>query len=238
MALPPLVGITGRRKIAADIGMPVGFGDAPLDAYLSEYATSVVAAGGLPVHLVQDADPTELVRRLDAVVIAGGDDVDPRRYGEVPGPHSTALDPERDAFEAGLIAAAIEQDVPLLGVCRGHQLLNVVRGGNLHQHLPVGEGESHGVLDYPRARRVHDITLTPGSTLASIYGETLRVNSFHHQAVRETGDGIVVTAVAPDGVVEGIEIPGTRALGVQWHPEVFGHDPVFNWLVAAAGERR
>ncbi|ALX65635.1 gamma-glutamyl-gamma-aminobutyrate hydrolase family protein [Microbacterium sp. XT11] len=230
----PLIGISGRRLRGSAIGAPHGFADAPLEAYLSEYATSVVAAGGLPVHLPMDAAPDELVSRLDGVVIAGGDDVDPRLYGQVPGPYTPLIDPQRDAFESGLITSAIERGVPLLGICRGAQLLNVVRGGTLHQHLAPGEGESHGSYAYPRAHRVHPVRTVADSVAGMLYGEVVHVNSFHHQAVDVPGDGIVVTGWAPDGVVEAIELEGLPVVGVQWHPETFDADPIFGWLVDRA----
>ena len=122
----------------------------------------------------------------------------------------------------------------MLGICRGAQLLNVVRGGTLHQHLPLGEGESHGSYAYPRAHRVHDVHTTAGSVAQALYGETTRVNSFHHQAVDVPGEGVVVTGTAPDGITESIEVHGVPAIGVQWHPETFGGDPVFGWLVEQA----
>lgn len=227
----PLIGISGRRLRGAAIGAPHGFADAPLEAYLSEYSTSVLRAGGLPVHLPMDADPAELVERLDGVVIVGGDDVDPRLYGQAPGPFTPMIDPQRDAFESGLIVAAIDRHLPLLGVCRGAQLLNVVRGGTLHQHLAHGEGESHGSYAYPRAHRVHAVRTAVGSVAHALYGETTHVNSFHHQAVDVPGAGVAVTGWAPDGVIEAIELEGLPVVGVQWHPETFESDPIFDWLV-------
>lgn len=232
--LCPLIGISGRRLRGSAIGAPHGFADAPLEAYLSEYATSVLRAGGLPVHLPMDAVPAELVNRLDGLVIVGGDDVDPRRYGQVPGPFTPLIDPQRDEFEIGLIEAAIDVDVPLLGVCRGAQLLNVALGGTLHPHLASGEGESHGSYAYPRAHRVHEVRFAPGSVMQALYGDTTRVNSFHHQAVDVPGRGIAVTGWAPDGVAEAIELEGLAMVGVQWHPETFEADPVFDWLVDRA----
>ncbi|MFD5226442.1 gamma-glutamyl-gamma-aminobutyrate hydrolase family protein [Microbacterium sp. NPDC058342] len=226
--------MSGRRLRGTAIGAPHGFADAPLEAYLSEYATSVLGAGGLPLHLPMDAAPDELVARLDGVVIAGGEDVDPRRYGQAPGPFTPLIDPQRDEFEAGLIEAAIDRGVPLLGVCRGAQLLNVVRGGTLHQHLAHGEGESHGSYAYPRAHRVHEVRTAAGSAVQELYGETTRVNSFHHQAVDLPGRGVIVTGWAPDGVPEAIELEGSPVLGVQWHPETFDADPIFGWLVQRA----
>lgn len=233
----PLIGVSGRRLRGAAIGAPFGFADAPLEAYLSEYATSVIRAGGLPVHLPMDAAPTELVERLDGLVIVGGDDVDPRRYGRTPGPFTVAVDPQRDDFETALIEAAIDGTVPLLGVCRGAQLLNVVCGGTLHPHLAPGEGESHGSYAYPRAHRVHDVRTAPDSIARAVYGEITRVNSFHHQAVDAPGHGVVVTGWAPDGIVEAIELEGLPIVGVQWHPEVFHTDPLFRWVVDQAAAR-
>ena len=233
-AARPLIGITGRKKAAELIGAPPGFSDAPLETYFGEYARAVLAAGGLPVHLPLEAPPALLAERLDGVIVSGGDDVDPRRYGEAPGPHTLAVDPERDEFESGLIEAAIARGLPLLGICRGAQLLNVVRGGTLRQHLPLGEGESHGSYAYPRAHRVHEVRTVPGSTVAALYGEAPRVNSFHHQAVDRPGAGLAITGRALDGVVEAIELEGAPVLGVQWHPEVFDRDPVFGWLLERA----
>lgn len=230
----PLIGITGRRKSAAVIGAPPGFADAPAEVYLSEYATSVIDAGGLPVHLALDSDPMALVERLDGIVIAGGEDVDPRRYGQAPGQYTLLVDPPRDEFEIALVVAAIDVGVPVLGVCRGVQVLNVARGGTLIQHLPNGEGESHGSYAYPRAHRVHDVSTTPDSVLSALYGARVKVNSFHHQAVDALGAGLVVTGRADDGITEAIELPGAPVLGVQWHPETFRADPAFRWLVDAA----
>ncbi|MDR6866671.1 putative glutamine amidotransferase [Microbacterium resistens] len=236
-ARPPLIGITGRRKTASLIGAPSGFADAPLETYFSEYATSVLAAGGLPVHLPLDAPPSALADRLDAIIVTGGDDVDPRRYGQPPGAHTLTVDPERDDFESLLMEEAITRRLPLLGICRGAQLLNVVRGGTLRQHLALGEGESHGSYAYPRAYRAHEVRTVPGSVVESLYGASVRVNSFHHQAVERPGSGVSVTGTAPDGVVEAIELDGLPALGLQWHPEALAGDPVFGWLVERARSR-
>ncbi|WP_448811623.1 gamma-glutamyl-gamma-aminobutyrate hydrolase family protein [Agromyces bauzanensis] len=230
----PLVGITGRRGTGAIMGAPHGFQDAPLEMYLSEYATSVQLAGGLAVHLAIDADPAELVERLDGVVIAGGEDVDPRRYGEAPGPHTNRIDPLRDEFEIGLVLAAIDAGIPVLGVCRGNQVINVALGGSLVQHLEIGTGESHASYAYPRQHRAHVVDARPGTTVERLYGAQFPVNSFHHQAVRRLGDGLIAAGSARDGVIESIEHRDAPVLGVQWHPETFGGDPAFDWLVETA----
>lgn len=231
-----LIGITGRRKFATIMDAPIGFADAPVDVYMADYAISVADAGGLPVHLQQESDAAALVERLDAVIIAGGDDVDPARYNSAPDTHSTPIDGARDAFEVALIEAAIARGIPVLGICRGNQLLNVARGGSLIQHLPATGRHDHGGTTAERAELVHDVRFTAGSTLAGIYGAERRVNSFHHQAVDRVGSGLSITATAPDGVIEGVELEGGRVVGVQWHPEVLGKDPIFAWLVALANQ--
>lgn len=236
-AASPLIGLTGRRKSAAIMTAPRGFSDAPIDVYFAEFATSVQGAGALAVHLPLDGDARALVARLDGLVLVGGDDVDPRRYGQAPGPFTTVVDPACDQFETDLVTAALERDIPILGVCRGQQILNVVLGGTLQQHLELGEGESHGSYAYPRAHRVHDVEFTEGSTHAAVYGTRTRVNSFHHQAVDRPGDGVTVVGRAPDGTAEAIEIAGTSAIGVQWHPETFGNDPIFTWLARTASAK-
>jgi len=230
----PLVGVTGRRGTGAVIGAPQGFQDAPLEMYLSEYATSVQQAGGIAVHLPIDGDPVELVERLDAVVIAGGEDVDPRRYGEAPGPHTTRIDTLRDEFEIGLVLAAMDAGVPVLGVCRGNQVVNVALGGSLVQHLEIGQGESHASYAYPRQHRVHAVDALPGTIVERLYGTVFHVNSFHHQAVHRLGEGLVAAGSARDGVIESIEHRDAPVLGVQWHPETFGGDPAFDWLIETA----
>ena len=233
----PLIGITGSRiRASRVVGMPdVLHGDS-LDLYHAPYAQAISAAGGTPVELPREADPRILVARLDAVLIAGGDDVNPRLYGKRPGLYSTPFDPDRDEFERQLIDLALEANKPLLGICRGCQMLNVARGGTLIEHLPLGKGESHGQLEYPLHARVHGLTLAPhDDLLATMLPADVLVNSFHHQAVDEPGEGVEAVAHAPDGICEAIRI-GPCALGVQWHPEYHREqpDPVFLWFIAAA----
>ena len=227
----PLVGLTGRRARAEVLGVPPAFHDAPVDAYLSEYAMSVARAGGLPVHVPQGADTNGLADVLDGLLLSGGDDVDPGTYGGAVMAGVGRLDPERDAFESALLVAMLERDKPVLGICRGAQLLNVVLGGDLVDDLPIGEGVSHASYAYPRAWRRHRVTFEPGSLAQEIYGNEASVNSFHHQAVRRPGVGVQVSGRADDGVVEAIEVDGGLALGVQWHPECLDDDPAFDWLV-------
>lgn len=230
----PLIGISGRPIRGHQLNdMPVSFLDAPMDLYFSEYATSVAQAGGLPVHL-SPAGGAAIVDRLDALVISGGEDVDSRRYGEAPGPRSGPFSVDRDAFEFALVERALDRGIPILGICRGHQLINVALGGSLIQHLPVGEGESHAAVVYDRAHKSHRVRIAEASQLASLYGTNAHVNSFHHQAVNQPGNGVTPVAWAEDGVVEAYEVEGRPVIGVQWHPECFGDDPLFGWLVSEA----
>lgn len=230
----PLIGITGRRGRGSLLGGPSGFHDAPLEIYLSEYASSVAKAGGIPVNLPFDSDPRGVAGRLDGLLLSGGEDVDPRLYGQAPGLHTIKVDPLRDRFEVQLLDAAIARGVPVLGICRGLQVINVALGGTLIQHLSDGDGESHGSWAYPRQERVHRVVLLPGSRGAQLYGPETEVNSFHHQAIDQLGDDLVATGRASDGVIEVIEHRSAALLGVQWHPEVFGSDQSFSWLIETA----
>jgi putative glutamine amidotransferase len=231
----PIIGLTGRRSTAAALGnTPYGFADAPIHVYFGEYADSIHRQGGLAVNLPPTGDARALVEVVDAVVITGGEDVDPRRYGQAPGLFTQYVDPVRDAMELDLVNTCIDRGIPVLGICRGLQVLNVARGGSLVQHLEIGEGESHASYAYPRAYAVHEVELDPTSIPGRIYGPRVRVNSFHHQAVAQPGRDVDIVGRAGDGVVEAIEVRGADAVGVQWHPEVFGLDPIFEWLIGAA----
>jgi putative glutamine amidotransferase len=235
----PLIGISGGRLLAARVrGMHPVLMDATIESYFADFASGVARAGGIPVHL-SASGPAEVVKRCDGIVLAGGEDIDPRRYGQRPsskvGPHDTG----RDEFELNLIFEAFERDVPVLGICRGLQLLNVACGGTLLPDLgSSGEFEEHLPI-YPAATRVQTVTLTPGSLAAQVFGEVLDVNSFHHQAVDEAGDGVEIVGRSADGVIEAIEIPGREVLGAQWHPELYrAADPAFDWVVSAAAAHR
>jgi putative glutamine amidotransferase len=194
------------------------------DVYFSGYADQVGAAGGVAVHLPSRTDPEAVMDTVDALVLTGGADVDPARYGAAAGPATQAPDPERDTFELSLLAAALERGRPVLAICRGLQLLNVSRGGTLHSHLaehPVGPG--------------HKVLTMPGSIAGELYGPATTVNSLHHQSVDQLGQDLVATAWAADGVIEAIELAGTDLLAVQWHPEHLDRpQPVFSWLVETA----
>ncbi len=228
----PLIGLPGRRKFIRQIeGFPASLHHLHVDIYFADYARAVYAAGGLPVHLPLDAEPEDWVHHLDGIVLTGGADVEPSRYGH--DNHASDTEPARDEVEFTLFETALGDGLPVLGICRGLQLINVHQGGTLQQHVP-----EHSRYDIAPHEESHVLTITPGSTLHRLYGDTARVNSLHHQTVDAVGRGLRVTAVAEDGTVEGVEMDGMPVVAVQWHPEMMNHgDPSFTWLVALARDR-
>jgi putative glutamine amidotransferase len=224
----PLIGVVGRRKKGAKIGgMVSAFADVDIDLYIADYARSVIAAGGLPVHLPIDIDPASIVDRLDGVLLTGGADVDPTRYGADADPEAGPFEAQRDALELAVLDRALDRELPVLGICRGMQLLNIHTGGTLHQHVP-----EHAFFDTDPTELVHQVSVTAGTRLAELYDDRIAVNSLHHQTVDRLGAGLVVSAVGDDDVIEAVEMPGRDVLAVQWHPELFTPvEPVFRWLV-------
>jgi putative glutamine amidotransferase len=225
--MPPPIAITPCRK------MP-------------DYVESVRLAGGSPWELSCAGDPVEIVvSSCAALVLTGGADVAPERYGEARHATVTDVDGARDEYEIALVTAAIAADLPVLAICRGLQVVNVAAGGSLIQDIPsrLGTQVLHQVPT-PKDAIAHDVSLIPGSRLAALIGHAatggrLPVNSRHHQAVRLLASGFVITAEAPDGVIEAIERPSSRfCVGVQWHPENFVESgtflPLFAGLIAAA----
>lgn len=199
-----------------------------LEIYFRDYARRVAEAGGLPVLLSLETDPAGVVEHLDGIVLPGGTDVDPAHYGAEPSPDLMDPEPARDAHELALLEAAAAADVPVLAICRGLQVVNVWRGGTLHQHVP-----EHGLFEEPPDKLQHEVTFTPGSVLAGVYGRSAMVNSLHHQTVDRLGEGLEVTAEAPDGTVEGLECGDAPVVAVQWHPELLPErDPIFDWFIA------
>jgi putative glutamine amidotransferase len=203
------------------------------------YATAVQAAGGLAFLLPPDEVLTEapdpLLDRLDALILAGGSDVDPATYGAAPHPETSGAWPERDGFELALARRALERDLPLLGVCRGMQIVNVALGGTLVQHLPDALGSPEH-RHTPGAFADHEVRLEPGSLVAGAVGrQRLIVKSHHHQGVGELGEGLVASGWSvSDDLVEAIELPGRRfALCVLWHPEEDDRSGVIASLVEA-----
>lgn len=229
----PLIGLPGRRKTSAQIeGFPASLDHLEVDMYLADYARSVLRAGGLPVHLPLDAAPQDYLDVIDGVVFTGGADLDPGSYGAAN--EASSFEPIRDQYEFALLGGAIEAEIPVLGICRGLQLLNVHAGGSLVQDVP-----EHARYDVAPTERTHSITIEPASRLSLMFGPTTEVNSLHHQVVDTVGDGLSVVARAPDGTVEALEMPGHDVIAVQWHPEMLDPthtdiDPLLQWLVHRA----
>ena len=225
----PLIGISTYREQAR-----WGVWDVPAVLLPASYADAVADGGGEPVLLPTGSGTAEVVARLDGLVLAGGADVDPTRYGAVPGPH-TVPRPDRDAAELAVLQGALDGDLPLLAICRCMQLLNVALGGNLLQHLPDVEGAgAHAQAPGMFARR--EVRTAPESAVAQFLGPTAAVDCHHHQALDRIAPGLTAVAWAEDGLVEAVEAPGRRfCLGVQWHPEAGGDRRLFEALVDAAG---
>ncbi len=205
------------------------------------YVSATERAGGVAVLLPpqQGARADEVLDRLDGLVLTGGADVDPARYGEVPAERTSAPRAQRDEWEIALARAALDRDIPLLAICRGLQVLNVVLGGSLHQHLPDVAGHEGHQPD-PGVFGAVDVTIEPGTRTAGLIGSRLRVSCHHHQALARLAPGLQVTGRADDGTVEAVEVPGRAfAIGVQWHPEEDGQDTrLFAALVEAAQRYR
>jgi putative glutamine amidotransferase len=233
-ARPPVVGICAAAEVAR-----WSFWEQHASIVASSYSERVQAAGAIPVALLPDArvaaDPRLVLDRIDALLLIGGADVDPSTYGAPRGELTERTYLERDRFEIALAHAALDHDIPVLGICRGVQILNVARGGTLHQDLGQAGYDEHrpsqGRLDV-----LHDVLVEPGTLAARLAGDGLvRVNSHHHQGIGEVGEGALVSARSPEGLPEALEWPECRyALGVQWHPEAAALSHSFEDLVAAA----
>lgn len=244
--MKPLIGITGRRLLAATIThMDPRYADREIDLFFSDYAARVAEAGAIPVLLPYEAGTEQTIERLDGLLVTGGQDVHPALWGgdveksaPVDGARTSgfALDMDRDVYEMTLIRAAIVSRTPVLGICRGHQILNVALGGTLVADLPATQVVHYLTDAAPTdGRPDHRVAFTPGSLAHAIFGPSRTVNSWHHQAVDRCGSGLVASGRAQDAVVEVIELPDYPVLGVQWHPEWQSTpDPVFAWLVDAA----
>jgi putative glutamine amidotransferase len=219
----PVIGVT------LDSEPPGGYSRLPWYALRQNYFGALVEHGALPVALPHHAELAEAyLDELDGLLVTGGAfDVDPALYGGGPAHPTVTLKPGRTDFELAVTRGALARDLPVLGICGGEQLLAVAFGGTLIQHIPDAiPGALAHEQPNPRTEPGHEVAIRAESLLGRIVGRTrMAVNSAHHQAVERPGDGAVVNAVAPDGVVEGVEHPGYRfALGVQWHPE-YAVDP-------------
>lgn len=225
----PLIGVSTYLEAGARWGVW------ELEAALlpAGYPRLVQRAGGLAAMLPPDAPEhaAATVARLDGLVIAGGPDVEPVHYGATPDPRTGPPARARDAWELALIQAALTARVPLLGICRGMQLLNVALGGTLTQHID-GHAVTPGVFGH------HAVKPVPGTVYGDLAPEETAVPTYHHQAVDRLGTDLLPSAHAPDGTVEAVELPGHHwVLGVQWHPEMGADLRVMRGLVAAAGSR-
>lgn len=232
----PVIGVT------LDAEDPGGYSKLPWYALRKNYFAAVATAGGLPVALPHHPELAEAyLDGLDGLLVTGGAfDVDPTLWGGGSVHPSVTLKPGRTDFELAVTRGALKRNIPVLGICGGEQLLAVALGGTLIQHIPDAvPGALAHEQPNPRTEPGHEVAVASGTLLERIVGKPrMAVNSAHHQAVDRPGEGAIVNAVAPDGVVEGLEHPGYRfALGVQWHPE-YAVDPadqrIFDAFVEAA----
>ncbi|MBH0010028.1 gamma-glutamyl-gamma-aminobutyrate hydrolase family protein [Salinibacterium sp. SWN1162] len=233
----PIIGLTTYLEQSQ-----TGVWDVPASFLPKAYFEAVTRAGGIVVLLPPQPVSPEIARRvlhgLDGLIITGGKDINPARYGQEPHPTTDDSRLDRDAWEDELMRQALEADLPFLGICRGAQILNVALGGTLHQHLPDVIGHGNYQLGGGNFSHV-PVEVEPDSLLATVLGtqtEPLVVPLYHHQAIDQVAEGLVVTARTSDGVIEAVELPtATFAVAVQWHPEAAPEDiRLFEGLVDAA----
>jgi putative glutamine amidotransferase len=233
---PPVIGLTTYLTRAQ-----MGVWDTRA-SYLPEiYFKGITLTGGsavlLPPQPVDDDIAERILDSLDGLVITGGNDVDPGRYGQAPNPNNDKPAPERDDWEFALLRGALARSLPVLGICRGVQVLNVALGGTLHQHLPDVIGHS-GHRAGNAVFTTLPVRTVPGTQLAALVGDSVDARCYHHQAIADLGEGLVVSGWDADGVVEALELPGPGfVLAVQWHPEESLDDlRLFSAIVEAARE--
>lgn len=227
--MKPVIGITCNYDYRDAVGVASHMGPETQDwdFLASDYCNAVLKAGGIPVIIPQIEEPErllELLDRLDGVMFSGGCDVDPKCYGERVKSYCGTLIPRRDEEEALLCRAAFKKKLPVLGICRGLQIMVVGCGGSLYQDLArENDAAEHFALMYPRNCVSHKINLKPDSKLREIFGaDSIGVNSYHHQGVKSLPSGAKAAAESSDGVIEAVEFTGGHpfAIGVQWHPEM------------------
>jgi putative glutamine amidotransferase len=244
----PLIGVTtSELRLSSTLGRDRHGEPARVEMALGmSYMRAVERAGGLPVVLppLQLERISPLLDRLSGVLLSGGPDLDPAAYGHIPHAELGPIEPQLDAFEVALAREADARGLPILGICRGAQALNIARGGTLHQHLPeITDGSVAHRQSQPGEQVTHDVRVAPRSRLATVLGShRAAVNSFHHQSVEQLGSGLHAVAWAQDGVIEAIEGRGkSLLLGVQWHAETLVEDPaqlaLFRHLVSTSEER-
>lgn len=237
----PLIGIT-TRVIQDNEGQP-------LIAAVEAYIQAVIRAGGLPLLVpigLPEEQMRELPQHIDGLLLTGGADIDPEIFNGEPHPRVYGVNPDRDALELTLARSAVEEKLPFLGICRGFQVLNVALGGDLYTHIPdqfPGAAKHDNRVSTGRSRLEHGVTIEAGTCLASITGPGyLPVNSLHHQGAKEIAPGLIVSARAEDGLVEGLEVPGHPfGVAVQWHPEWLPDNErmqaIFRAFVQAASQK-
>jgi len=228
--MKPIIGITSNYSTSDSHGIATSIGAKKQEWQLlaDDYIYSIEAAGGIPVVLpvmtsVENIKP--FLEKLDGLVIAGGSDIDPKYYNQYPKKELGGVMPKRDQFEIELSKFALfEMNIPILGICRGCQVLNVITNGTLHQDMKYQKPEAfnHACLSSPKHHPIHEVTVKQDSLLHSIFGdEKIGVNSFHHQSLDKVGEGFEASMLADDQTAEGIELRGERfVVGLQWHPEM------------------
>jgi putative glutamine amidotransferase len=235
----PIIGITSSRIPQRYVRAQFGVTEA--------YVQAVARAGGLPMILplgLPEAALLQILSHLDGLLLSGGGDMHPHAYGSKPHPKVRGIDEDRDRIEIFLLRQARVMDLPVLGICRGLQVINVALGGTLYEDI---QEQRPGAIQHqyfglrPRDHRAHPVEVSPGSLLYDLLGQASpEVNSLHHQGIRNLAEGLTATAFAPDGLVEGFEVPGSSfTLAVQWHPEWLPEDPAMQALFArfvAAGQ--
>ena len=229
----PVIGITCFMR---DTVVSTAFGDWERHAAVlpSAYISMVDKAGGTPLIIPPAGDMTQILDGIDGLLVSGGPDISPSSYNEEPGAMTKEFFPEQDEAEMGLIQGALDRDMPILGVCRGMQILCVAHGGSMHQHLDETPGhEGHGAFDGGTSD--HGVNIVEGSLLHSLMGSSLTVNSAHHQGVSDPGSLSISAIAEHDGLIEAVEREDKQfCLGVQWHPERIDHDVLFTKLVETA----
>jgi putative glutamine amidotransferase len=240
----PVVGVTGYQ-IAPTAAQAAGFGVRELSAFACTYFNWLNEVGTIPVPLTPIASVADNLDLVDGVVLSGGADIDPERYGAERHPSVVDTHPERDEFEFTLAKEALDRGIPILGICRGLQLLNVAHGGTLHQHVPDLPGALVHSSEWATGQRdrsrkwgpvFHPVSVSD-SSLADLFGSSLETNTYHHQAADVIGDGLRVAARSADGIVEALASSEAPVLGVQWHPEMHqtgepGGEAPFRWLAS------
>jgi putative glutamine amidotransferase len=228
----PLIGVTTSEMRRAESLNPTPEGEPPTRLEMAlglPYLRGLEAAGALPLVMppLSEGAIEPLLDRLDGICLSGGPDLDPAGYGAEPHPELGPIEPNLDRFELAVARRADAREMPILAICRGTQAINVVRGGSLYQHLPEVSSEIAHRQRLPGNQTSHPVEIDPESKLAATLGATeIDVNSFHHQAIDRLGEGLRISARAPDGTIEAVEDPARPFLiGVQWHAETLVHRP-------------